>query len=143
MTTSLPVAGHAAPSTGATLTGPESPPPPLDVEPPASSRVGVDPLDAPPPLELLDELELLLAPSPGAPPLDGVVEEPPQASKTARDAAQVTPRVRRVRRGECELIETRPFRFGRRRGAGGGRRGYDHWSPLWLHEPGNGIANFG
>jgi hypothetical protein len=104
MTTSLPVAGHAAPSTGGVLAAPESW---FEEKPPPSSGVAVDPLDVPPPPELLDELELLPAPSPVVlPPLvDGEVEEPPHARTTARDAALVTPRVRRLRRGEYELIE--------------------------------------
>jgi hypothetical protein len=143
MTTSLPVAGHAAPSTDTTLTGPESSPPPLDVEPPASSPVEVDPLDVPPPPEeLLDELEPLPAP-PGPPPVDCEVEEPPQARKTARDAAQVTPKVRRFRRGKCELIEHVLSRFGPCRSAAEMAHGYDRWSPLWSPRPRNEIANFG
>jgi hypothetical protein len=101
MTTSLPLAGHAAPSTGGAVAAPESS---VEEAPPPSSGVPVDPLDDPPP-ELLDELELPPAPVLFPPPVDGEVEEPPHARTTARDAALVTPRVRRLRRGEYELIE--------------------------------------
>jgi hypothetical protein len=90
----------------------------FEEEPPASSGAAVDPLDVPLPPELLDELELLPAPSPVVfPPfVDGEVEEPPHARKTARDAALVTPRVRRLRRGEYELIEHVLSIYGRRPG---------------------------